>query len=104
MSVNPFLKRMMKVKKEDVIHTSAYAEAQNQGGIGAASTESFERRRQVDNSRTRVQAYDHSEIANGSLKYMPRAKTYEGVKMNMPNAGAPKMVTPPVRKNPGISR
>ena len=33
----PLLNRLMKEKKGDVVHSSAYAKAQNQGGIGSSS-------------------------------------------------------------------
>ncbi len=36
---NPFLKYVMKDKKEDVFHSSAYAKAQSGDSIGAASAQ-----------------------------------------------------------------
>ena len=59
----PLLKRIMKDKKEDVIHSSAYAEAQNQGGIGSSSMQTFEQRKAIDQNRNLVRKYGDSKIA-----------------------------------------
>ena len=62
------LKRIINKKKEDVIHSSAYAEAQNQGGIGASSVQSFGQRRAIDQHRSVVRRYSDSKIATESGK------------------------------------
>lgn len=62
--INPLLGRLMKEKKEDVVHTSAFAEAQNRGGFGSTSTESFERRREIDQQRTLVGGYRDARVVS----------------------------------------
>ena len=64
----PLLKRIMKEKKEDVIHSSAYAEAQNQGGIGSSSMQTFEQRKAIDQNRSMVRKYSDSKIATEAGK------------------------------------
>ena len=86
MQKNPFLKYVMKDNKEDVFHSSAYAKAQNGSIIGAASSESYAVRVNIDKNRQTVRGYGDSELMAGAKKMAPRAKTY----------------TPPP-KNPGIS-
>lgn len=83
---NPFLKYVMKDKKEDVFHSSAYAKVQNGEGIGAASTLGYSARVAIDRNRTTVRGYDESGIMTGAKKNGPHAKVY----------------TPPV-KEPGTS-
>ena len=67
MNKNPFLKRLMKETKGDVVHSSAYAEAQNAGGIGTTSTESFAARREIDSNRTVVKGYRDSRVVNDAF-------------------------------------
>ena len=62
MKKNPLLGYLMKDKKEDVVHTSTYAEAQNRGKIGAASTEGFQARLVADKNRAYVQRYRDSKV------------------------------------------
>lgn len=57
---------MMKDKKEDVVHSSGYAEAQNRGNIGAASAESFAKRRAMEANRTVVRGYGDSKVVHES--------------------------------------
>ena len=71
---NPFLKRLMKENKGDVIHSSAYAQAQNVGGIGAASAESFEKRRKIDAKRTQVRRYGESKVAHRTAEEVLRKR------------------------------
>ena len=59
---NPFLHRLMKDDKKDVIHSSAYARAQSGGGMGVDSVESFAARRAVDAKREAVRRYNESKI------------------------------------------
>lgn len=74
---NPFLKYVMKDKKEDVFHSSAYAKAQSGETMGAASTESYQVRVNVNQNRTRVRGYSDSEIMAGAKANGPKAKTYQ---------------------------
>ena len=62
------LKRVMNDKKEDVIHSSAYAEAQNQGGIGSVSTQTFNQRREIDQNRSMINKYSDSKVATEAGK------------------------------------
>lgn len=123
---NPLLKHMMKAKTEDVIHSSAYAQVQNQQGIGSASTESFADRMKIEKNRTRIRAYGDSKVVNDSFGQAPRPKVYNAEadksqrmqfrdnnsaaigRASMTNrAGAtppPKPAAPPMWKKPGISR
>ena len=74
---NPFLKRLMKDETKDVIHTSAYGEAQNSGKMGTASTASFLDRLKIDRNRTRVRGYDESKIVNETRENGPEARKYD---------------------------
>lgn len=67
MEKNLFLHRLMKEKKEDVVHSSAYAEAQNGGEIGTASAQSFEERQKIEQNRTMIQGYRDSKVINDAL-------------------------------------
>ena len=129
MDTNPLLDRLMDVDKEDVVHSSAYAKAQNTGGMGADSVESFERRRVVDQNRTVVRGYHDSKIANATRGMGLKASKYDASKdasqreairerfgnrgANNANGGNPdsgegksieKNMQPPARRNPGIFR
>ena len=106
MDVNPLLKYMMKAKKEDVVHSSGYAMAQNKG-IGAASTSSFEQRQKMEGNRTRVKGYRDSAIASRSVNVWQKPKTYTPPEPNAglgqkPALGQKQPPTSPI--NPGISR
>ena len=74
---NPFLKRLMKDTKETVVHSSAYAKAQNDGGIGVTSTESFSERMKIDRNRTVVRRYGESRIVNDVSGAISEVKTYD---------------------------
>ena len=63
---NPFLNRLMKDDKADILHSSAYARAQSSGGMGADSVESFAERRKIDRNRTVIRGYNDSKIAGES--------------------------------------
>lgn len=76
MQKNPFLKYIMKDKKEDIFHSSAYAKAQSGGNIGAASSESYNVRVNIGQNRTKIKGYGDSELMMGSRENGPRAKTY----------------------------
>lgn len=115
--INPLLKRLVKEKKEDVVHTSAFAEAQNKGGFGAASTESFARRREIDSQRKMVGGYRDARVVSerGAEAWKIRQERRQLGEDNSgglrgrsePGEGANKgdlASRPPARKNPGISR
>ena len=76
---NPFLKRLMKDEKEDIVHSSTYAQAQNDGGIGAASSESFEKRRKIDMERTQVRRYGESKVAHRTAEEVLRKRRQDAV-------------------------
>ena len=75
MPKNPFLKYVMKDKKEDVFHSSTYAKAQNGGSMGVASTESFAVRVKINNNRKMVGNYGSSRIASGTVNRAPKTAT-----------------------------
>lgn len=62
--INPLLKRLVKEKKEDIAHTSAFAEVQNRGGFGSASVESFEKRREIDKQRKMIGGYRDARVVS----------------------------------------
>ena len=115
--INPLLGRLMKEKKEDVAHTSAFAEAQNKGGFGAASTESFEKRREIDSQRKMVNGYRDARVVSerGVEAWKIRQErrqlgvesggvTGAQVESRRESDGGVAASRPPARKNPGISR
>ncbi|MBR3172835.1 hypothetical protein IKF21_02930 [Candidatus Saccharibacteria bacterium] len=131
MDKNPFLDRLMKEESKDVVHSSAYAQAQNAEGIGAASTQSFATRRAIEQNRKMVRGYRDSKVVNEvgdgvvkSVKYdaekdaSQRAAIKErfGDRKNQQFGGSDKgtigggasteknQITPPTRRNPGLSR
>lgn len=63
MSDAPIVKRMIRDEKSDFFHSSAYGRAQSGGTIGAASTESFDQRRKIDENRQNIRKYDDSLVA-----------------------------------------
>lgn len=73
---NPFLKYIMKEKKENIFHSSAYGKAQSADVMGTASMQSFEERMKVDKNRQIVQSYNDSRIVSGSYLNGPKAKKY----------------------------
>ena len=80
---NPMLKFIMKGKKQDMVHTSVYANAQNDGKFGTASTRSFDDRIRVKNNRHRIREYNDSRIVTEAYASSGvRAKTYEAPKGN----------------------
>lgn len=134
MDKNPLLGRLMKDRIEDVAHTSVYAQAQNADRMGAASSQSFAARREIDQNRQNVKVYKDSEVATGVGKGLAKATSFEAQKeasqiaaikekfgdrrehqfgggADGSNGGSQKgvsadkqaQVTPPARRNPGIS-
>lgn len=87
---NPFLKYVMKDNKEDVFHSSAYAKAQSGDKIGVASSQGYQVRVNLAQSRTRVRGYDESEIITGAKKNAPRAKVYTPPEKTGADTGATK--------------
>ncbi len=79
---NPFLKYLIKDKKEDVFHTSGYAKAQNGDNIGAASAESYAVRVNINQNRKRIRNYSDSRLVAGARMNAPKAKVYEPPKMD----------------------
>ena len=77
MDKNPFLKRLIKDNREDIVHTSAYAKAQNAGGMGTASTQGFGDRMRVEQNRTVVGRYRDSKVVNEVFDGATKAKTYD---------------------------
>ncbi|MDO4507896.1 MAG: hypothetical protein Q4B65_00675 [Candidatus Saccharibacteria bacterium] len=73
---NPLLKYVMKEKKEDIFHSSAYGKAQNGGSIGTASMQSFRERQEIEAKRQNIGGYDKSGIMGAAAMNGPRAKTY----------------------------
>ena len=74
---NPLLKYLSKTTKKDVMHTSAYAQAQNKDGMGVSSTRSFTERMRVERNRQRIQGYNSSRLVSQTFAVGPHAKTYE---------------------------
>ena len=76
-SRNPFLKYIMKdTERSDVFHSSAYGRAQNAGGMGAASGESFAMRRAMEANRKLVRGYGDAGVMNAARMQGPKAKKY----------------------------
>ena len=73
---NPFLKYVMKSKKEDIFHSSAYGKAQGGCNMGATSAETFNKRREMEKNRQNVSSYQNSAIMGGTMRNGPRAKSY----------------------------
>lgn len=123
---NPFLKYLIKDKKEDVFHSSAYAKAQNGASIGAATSESYQVRVNINQNRQRVKGYKDSEIMMGASGGMRKAEAYKpltdmgarggvsgvgntigastgGASAGIASAGGAVSKPPMMPKNPGIS-
>ena len=73
---NPFLKYIVKDKKEDIFHSSAYGKAQNGGSMGTVSNVSFGERMNINRNRQVVRGYGDSRLANQNIGNGPRAKQY----------------------------
>lgn len=61
---NLLSKFVFKDKKDDVVHSSAYGVAQNEGGIGAASTQSFAQRMEIERNRQNIKGYRDARVVN----------------------------------------
>lgn len=73
---NPFIKYVMREKKEDIFHSSAYGKAQSAEAMGTTSVEGFAKRMEVDGNRQIIKRYNDSRIANSAYTNGPRAKEY----------------------------
>ena len=73
------LKRLVRKNKGDVVHSSGFASVQNCGAMGSASTESFQKRREIDNNRTIVRSYSDSGIVNKAWGNASRIKVKKPV-------------------------
>ena len=73
---NPFIKYIMREKKEDIFHSSAYGKAQSAEAMGVASVESFGKRMEIDGNRQVIKRYNDSRIMNGAYVNGQRAKEY----------------------------
>ena len=71
---NPFLKYIMKDKREDIFHSSAYAREQSGSNIGAASTESYAVRVNMARHRQTVGGYRDSRLMTGMKRGIAKAE------------------------------
>lgn len=122
---NPFLHRLIKEKKSDVVHSSAYAKMQNSNSVGVASTQSFAERQKIEHGRRFVRRYGDSKLTNefGRLSWQSRKNAQQtnntqngtpeidkslGTRNGSIGRSSPSAGTGPARmpsrKNPGISR
>ena len=62
MEKNPLLNRLMNEETADVVHSSAYAEAQNAEKMGVASMVDFAKRQAIEENRKMVGGYRDSRI------------------------------------------
>lgn len=62
MEKNPLLNRLMNEETADVVHSSAYAEAQNAKKMGVASTVDFAKRQAIEENRQVIKSYRDSRI------------------------------------------
>ncbi len=59
----PIVKRLIDGDRAQIFHSSAYARAQNGGGMGAASAESFAQRQRTEQNRQNIRKYSDSLVA-----------------------------------------
>ena len=76
MGKNPFLKYVMKDKTENVIHSSAYANAQNADRMGTTDSMSFSQRMAIESNRKIVRSYRDSKIVNETSTGKSKATQY----------------------------
>lgn len=74
---NLWSKFVIREKKDDVVHSSAYGRAQNGGAIGTASAQGFDERIKIEQNRQVVRGYNDSRVAAQAYNARPRARTYE---------------------------
>ena len=100
------IQRIAKTQTEDVLHSSAYAGAQNGESFGAASAESFRQRQSIEEQRKFVRGYRNSRIIGTSALSGPKAKSFEPTKSPLKVIGKDSAATRaqmPVRPMP-VSR
>lgn len=100
---NPFLKYLIKDEKKDIFHSSAYAKAQSGNAFGAASTESFKVRVNVNQNRQVVRGYRDSRVMTEANKNAPRAKAYTPPEKPASSAAAESRASQISVRRPGIS-
>lgn len=83
---NPFLKYLVKDKKEDIFHSSGYAKAQSGAAMRAASSESYKVRVNINQNRQKVRGYGDSRIMKETRNQEMRAKPYEPPKKEPSNS------------------
>ena len=85
---DPLLGRLIKVKKEEAVHSSGYAQAGRGERIGSTSAESFAARQAMDQNRKVIQKYKESEVVSQAYNNSgDKAQTYEQ-KMEMATEAA----------------
>lgn len=50
--------------RKDVMHSSAYGVAQNDGAFGAASVQNFDERMKIDQNRQTIRKYSEAQVVN----------------------------------------
>lgn len=73
---NPFIKFVVKEKKQDIFHSSGYGKAQSGEVIGTASSMGFDERVKIERNRQIVRGYNDSKIARQGISFGSRAKKY----------------------------
>lgn len=73
---NPFLEYIMKDKKEDIFHSSAYGKAQSGNMIGATSSEPFSVRLNTEKNRQIIKNYANSSLISSIAKNTQQAKSF----------------------------
>lgn len=92
----------MKDQKEDVFHSSAYAKAQSGTAFGAASSESYQVRVNINQNRQKVRGYGDSELMMGAKSQGPKAKAYTPPQSGNTSGGVTSRAAMPA-KNLGFS-
>ena len=54
----------MKGERKDVMHSSAYGVAQNDGAFGTASSQGFDQRMRIDQNRQTIGKYSEAQVVN----------------------------------------
>ena len=94
-------------QNKNIFHTSGYARLAQGGVIGSTSTETFERRRQIERNRRAVRRYGDSLIGRGHMREVAQNSTqnpmrYGGSYSPRSSVQAPPRTfhEPPPRYNP----
>lgn len=68
--------RLMRIKdRSQTFHSSGYAQAQNRGNFGAASTESFAERQKINENRKFVRGYNNARVISDAYAF-ERVRNY----------------------------